>query len=170
MQGMAGVIETVRLWGTTAFSGGIFMLLLFYGRPLFTMWVEAKRIGMEEKAADREADRKLDEQRNSLTFDLLSAARREVQELIEEIKRLRPLEIHAIHLQEALLHIEALLRAVDNIGMLEEAERDARAFLNRIRRVEEATGVWAGEAQRLSSTIEVSARKMPGEDEGRAEE
>jgi hypothetical protein len=82
--------------------------------------------------ADRDADAKLEEHRDSLTFDLLTAAREEMAALRAEATSLRPLMIHAAHLEEALDHLHALLHSGSDLER-EAAERRAAAFLRRMR-------------------------------------
>lgn len=82
--------------------------------------------------------------RDELTFELLtsarnevSAARKEMEGLREEVRSLRSLEQHFYHFQQSLEHLEAILHAKTN----EEravAERNAHAFLNRMKRLQEA--------------------------------
>ncbi len=100
---------------------------------------------------------KLEEHRDALTFDLLRAARTELAELRNEVNRLKPLEAHLIHFDEALQHMEALLLADDDKA-LKTAKRNAKAFLNRIQRLQEATGTLRNEVQRLTSKINVIER------------
>jgi nucleoside-diphosphate-sugar epimerase len=110
-------------------------------------------------STDRTTDAKLEEHRDSLTFQLLEAARVEVAELRVEVHRLRPMEHHLIHFDEALRHLEELL--VANTGEpLAVAKRNAQAFLNRVRRMREATGTLRNELQRLQSQIDLEHGNM----------
>lgn len=86
----------------------------------------------EARRADRDADVKLDSQRDQLTMDLLTQARLEMASLRAEVADLRPLQTRVAHLEEALDHVYALLHAV---GPEEEraAHRRATAFLKRMR-------------------------------------
>lgn len=80
----------------------------------------------------------------------ISVARLEVEDLRDEVKKLRAMENHFYHFQQSLDHLEALLLATTP----EEndiAERAARAFLNRMRRLQEAKGTVANEVQRTVS-------------------
>lgn len=86
----------------------------------------------DDRRSVRDADLKLEEHRDSLTFDLLTAARDEMAALRAEAAGLRPLMIHAAHLEEALDHLHALLHAEDDLE-LRAAERRAKAFLKRMR-------------------------------------
>lgn len=107
----------------------------------------------------READLKLEEHRDGLTFQLLEAARVELTSLRNEVSRLRPMEAHLIQFEEALHHIELMLFPGDTSRA--DVERHARAFLNRVRRVQTATGTMLNEAQRLDSTVEMVSRTQP---------
>jgi len=73
--------------------------------------------------------------------------------LTEEVKKLRPMEAHLFHLEQALEHLDAMLNCT--IDDRPQIERAARAFLNRIRRANEAQGTLANEAQYLASTLNV---------------
>ena len=85
-----------------------------------------------EHRSQRDTDVKLEEHRDSLTFDLLAAAREEMAALRSEASSLRPLLFHAAHLEEALDHLYALLHAEGDIERL-AAERRAKSFLRRMR-------------------------------------
>lgn len=82
--------------------------------------------------ANRDVDAKLEEHRDSLTFDLLTAAREEMASLRTEATSLRPLMIHAAHLEEALDHLHALLHSESDLERA-AAEKRAKAFLRRMR-------------------------------------
>jgi hypothetical protein len=86
----------------------------------------------EDRRTQRDTDLKIEEHRDSLTFDLLKAAREEMTALRAEAASLRPLALHVAHLEEALDHLYALLHAE---GELERgaAARRAKAFLKRMR-------------------------------------
>lgn len=108
----------------------------------------------------------LDAARTELTFQLLSsaredltAARGEMEELRGEVTSLRSLEIHFFHFQQALDHIEAILRASKGEEKA-TAERNAQAFLNRMRRLQDAKGTLANEAQVLASSVEIAGDKL----------
>lgn len=128
-------------------------------------WFSSK-IANREKAkreAIKNADR-LEIHRDELTFELIasarhemSAARVEVDDLREEVKKLRAMENHFYHFQQSLEHLEALLTA-DTLEARAQAERNARAFLNRMRRLNAARGTITNEAQRMSSEISLLDR------------
>lgn len=86
----------------------------------------------EFRRADRDADLKLDDQRDRLTMDLLQQARTEMASLRSEVAELRPLQARIAHLEEALDHVHALLHA-DGAAEAIAAQRRARAFLKRMR-------------------------------------
>lgn len=120
-----------------------------------SMWANRKRA--IEKDVRRSEN--LEVHRDELTFQLLqnarqemSAARVEVEDLRDEVRKLRSMEHHFFHFQQSLDHLEALLfPETDEVRAA--AERNARAFLARMRRLNEAKGTIANEAQRVASDI-----------------
>lgn len=116
-----------------------------------------------KKAASSQADR-LEIHRDELTLAIIrsgreeiSLARLEAEDLRDEVKKLRAMETHFYHFQQSLDHLEALLIATTP----EEralAEKNARAFLNRMRRLQEAKGTISNEVQRANSEIELLDR------------
>lgn len=127
----------------------------------------ANRAKNKEKAADH-ADR-LEIHRDELTFQLLqnarqemSSARVEVEDLRDEVRKLRSMENHFFHFQQSLDHLEALLFP-ESEEVRAAAERNARAFLSRMRRLNEAKGTLANEAQRVASEIHHLDRTTPAE-------
>jgi hypothetical protein len=129
-------------------------------------WFSSKIANREKakKEALENADR-LEVHRDELTFQLIasakqemSAARVEVDDLREEVKKLRAMENHFYHFQQSLEHLEALLTA-DTPEARAQAERNARAFLNRMRRLNAARGTITNEAQRMSSEIALLDRE-----------
>lgn len=101
-----------------------------------TMFAQAVGGWWKGRSADKRTqldhDAKLEEHRDSLTFDLLTAAREEMASLRAEASSLRPLMVHAAHLEEALDHLHALLHADGDLER-KAAERRAKAFLKRMR-------------------------------------
>lgn len=84
----------------------------------------------------------LEMHKDGLTFQLLQNARQEmegakheVEGLREEVRKLRSMEQHFYHFQQALDHLEAILFPEDD-NARDIAERNARAFLNRMRKSE----------------------------------
>lgn len=88
----------------------------------------------------------------------ISTARLEVEDLRDEVKKLRAMENHFYHFQQSLDHLEALLLAVTQEER-EASERNARAFLNRMRRLQEAKGTVANEVQRAVSGNSIIERE-----------
>jgi len=81
---------------------------------------------------DRGVDMTIEQHRDKLTLDLLTAARSEMSALHGEISQLRPISARVAHLEEALDHIHALLNA-EGEAERRAAERRARAYLRRMR-------------------------------------
>lgn len=122
----------------------------------------AHRMRAKEKA-ENQADR-LEVHRDELTLQIIrtgreeiAAARIEVEDLRDEVKKLRAMETHFYHFQQSLDHLEALLTA-STPEEREIAERNARGFLNRMRRLQTAKGTLANEAQRIASEISLLDR------------
>jgi hypothetical protein len=97
-----------------------------------------------EKRSDLRVDRgdKLEIHRDELTFELLqgaraemSTAREEVIELRDENRKLRSMESHFYHFQQAIDHLEAILFP-ENPESFKIAERNARAFLQRMKKLQ----------------------------------
>lgn len=122
---------------------------------------DARRQEREQLTMTSTAEVEREKNRDNLTFELIETARVEIHQLRTELARLRPLEGHLVHFDEALLHMERLLGAA-HMGEDErqQVERDARAFVNRMRRVREAAGVMRNEVQRIDSAVEVAARNI----------
>lgn len=113
---------------------------------------------------------KVNESRDDLAIELLAnarneiiAARSEMTGLREEINSLRAMEQHFYHFQQALEHLTAVLCA-ETPEARANAERLAKAFLARMRRLQEAKGTIAQEAQVMSATL--SAAEKAVRDEG----
>lgn len=124
--------------------------------------ISASSASATAHAEERAADLKVEQHRDELTFQLLEAARNEVQQLRREVERLRPADNHLQLFETALEHIEALLAADD--ASRPAAERSARAFLKRMRRMQEARGTITNEIQRLESGIHVAERSVESGD------
>lgn len=124
-------------------------------------WIYSTKRTDARKLAQHESDDRLIIHRDELTFELLqnarlemASARIEVKDLRDEVRKLRSMENHFFHFQQSLDHLEALLRA-DSDESRATAARNAQAFLNRMRRLNEAKGTIANEAQRISSGIDL---------------
>lgn len=135
-------------------TGGILGLLAL----AIGLYVDRRRLQVAAKANDRKADLDLEVHRDGLTFQLLETARAELAILRVEVERLRPNEEHLHHFEMALQHIEALLLAESEAERM-AAERGAKAFLNRMRRMQEARGTILNEAQRQESEVALSERR-----------
>ena len=94
--------------------------------------IETLRMRSANRDTVHKATLDLEVHRDSLTFELLNAARTELKGLRQEVDRLRPLESHLFFFDQALGYIELLLCASG--GDREQAERDAKLFLDRMRR------------------------------------
>lgn len=147
MSGLETRVGEIIPWAVVSAIGGWIIAAL----------VQFMRSRDTRHVADRTADAKLEEQRDALTFQLLEAARTELAELKAEVQRLRPMESHLFHFDEALKHLEALLSATTEAER-RRAGRFAQAFLNRMRRYQEATGTLRNEAQRIDSQIAIIER------------
>lgn len=118
------------------------------------------------KEAVEHADR-LEVHRDDLTLQIirtgreeLAFARVEVEDLRDEVRKLRSMEHHFYHFQQSLDHLEALLTA-ETLEARTLAERNAQAFLTRMKRLTEAKGTLANEAQRVASQISMHDRGEP---------
>lgn len=121
---------------------------------LLSKWWDARGA---TRSADRASDLKLEEHRDALTFQLLDAARIELEGLRREMERLRPLEGHLLHFEEALRHLGAMLEAHTEADVM-TSRRGAQAFVNRMKRLREETGTISNEIQRADSLAELAAR------------
>lgn len=109
---------------------------------------------------------RLEVHRDGLTFELLQNARQEmanarveVEDLRDEVRKLRAMEQHFYHFQQSLDHLEALLFA-ETTEAQAAAERNARAFLSRMRRLNEAKGTIANEAQRATAKMKFAEQDL----------
>jgi hypothetical protein len=125
-----------------------------------------KRRDAKHQREDEQHDR-LEIHRDELALQLLqsarqemSAARVEVEDLREEVRKLRAMENHFYHFQQALEHLENLLFPESEEARA-NAERNARAFLARMRRLNQAKGTIANEAQRVASDISIIDQTFP---------
>lgn len=107
--------------------------------------------------------------RDDLAIELLSSARAEVvsarsemEALRDEMKALRSMEQHFYHFQQAIDHLSAVLFAKDESEKA-TAERNARAFLARMTRLQEAKGTIANEVQRMDAGLKETEKKIRDE-------
>lgn len=127
-----------------------------------------------EKKVKEKADQgdRLEIHRDELMFEVLEHARQEmacarveVEDLRSEVQKLRAMEQHFYHFQQSLDHLEALLLAETEAART-AAERNAQAFLNRMRRLNEAKGTIADEAQRATAKVKRWGTEIRAIDEG----
>ena len=148
---MVGAAETLLV---AAGGGGVTFLT-----QCCAAWMKSRG---DRHKVDRAVDVQLEEHRDALTFQLLEAARAEVAAARLEVQQLRPLEQHLYHFQQALEHIEAMLSASEEQRLM--TERNARAFLNRMRRLNDARGAPPSEVQRTETAPHVGKRVGPKEE------
>lgn len=118
----------------------------FVALTAFVTWLAAG--WRHQSKARREAIERGDQlemHRDGLTLDLIQnardemdLARKEAVHLREEVRNLRSMEDHFFRFQQALDHLEALLFP-ENDEARKIAERNARAFLTRMRKVKEGS-------------------------------
>lgn len=134
------------------------------------LWVYRKKRFDLRVETQGEHDTRMEIHRDELTFQLLqnarlemASARIEVEDLRDEVRKLRSMENHFFYFQQSLDHLEALLfpGSEEDRGA---AERNARAFLNRMRRLNEAKGTIANEIQRAASGVQILDRNAPPKD------
>lgn len=122
---------------------------------------DARQERREIKAAE------VEEHRDDLTLKLIKAAhdeaqqaRNEVEAVRQENKALRAIEEHFYHFEQALNHLEAVLTASDNSERA-MAEKNATAFLARMRRLQEAKGNIQQEIQVVESANRIERKDKP---------
>lgn len=118
------------------------------------------------RLASVEAEIDIEKHRDGLTFEVLAMARGEIATLTKQIKELRPLEAHLYHLEQALEHLENLLHAEPETRA--SIERNAKAFVTRMRRLAEARGTVANEIQIMSSTEHMAEKLIRDTAAGKA--
>lgn len=140
--------------------------LVTWGVTVWQMRLRAEE--KREKTAKEVIDRgeRLEIHRDELTFELLQTARGEMtvarvemEDLRDEVRKLRKMELHFYHFQQSLDHLEALIFAETDV-IRATAERNARAFLTRMRRLTAAKGTIANEAQRAASEVHVAEQNL----------
>lgn len=124
---------------------------------------QARKLAREDEKKAREEAKAVEmaKHRDDLALKLLAAAREEVavgraelDHVREENRALRSIEQHFYHYQQAIDHLEAVLAARDDPNAYAVAERNAMAFLARVKRVEQAKG----DIQQAAQIIESAAR------------
>lgn len=102
--------------------------------------------------------------RDDLVIKLLAAAREEVaegraevEEVRQENKALRAIEQHFYHFEQAMDHLEAVIYSEDADARA-VAEKNAKAFLTRMRRLQQAKGNIQQEIQIVESAIRLDGK------------
>ncbi|ALH82899.1 hypothetical protein [Sphingopyxis macrogoltabida] len=120
---------------------------------------DARRERDETKAIE------VEKHRDDLTLQLLRAAKDEVAEARQEAKvareennALRAIEEHFYHFDQALNHLEAVLTATD-ADTRAVAEKNAKAFLARMRRLQRAKGNIQQEVQIIESANRLEGKE-----------
>lgn len=149
---MTTTIEAVRAWLSTGALFSILIVLLRYGRPLIDFWIEKRKLDIAEKTQSSQDRRAEEESRHKMTISLLEAARNEAATLESKIAQISFDQGYVLHMDEALRHIEAMVLA-ETDEELKSALKMATAFLNRMRRVQEAEGTARNETQRRQSAV-----------------
>lgn len=111
----------------------------------------------------------LETSRDDLAIELLSSARAEVvtarsemEVLRNEMKALRSMEQHFYHFQQAIDHLSAVLFAKDKAERT-TAERNARSFLSRMTRLQEAKGTIESEVHQIDAELREQEKKIRDE-------
>lgn len=138
-------------------------------------WTAREKQRKEKEKTERERAEKgdrLEIHRDELMFEVLEHARQEmacarveVEDLRSEVQKLRAMEQHFYHFQQSLDHLEALLLA-ETESARTAAERNAQAFLNRMRRLNEAKGTIANEAQHASAKVKLWGKEIDAAGDG----
>lgn len=129
-------------------------------------WLGAAWLYRDRKQKEKaDQTERMEIHKDDLTFELLKAAREEVavarvemNTLRDEVQTLRALEKHFYHFQQALDHLDAVLYAPTPEARA-AAERTAKAFVTRMKRLNEARGTVTNEVQRATSIFHLSDGK-----------
>lgn len=125
-------------------------------------WAGAMWKYSDERQARKETKALAVEQhRDDMILTLLATVKEEnaralteLAEVREENRALRSLEQHFYHFQQAIENLEALLSSADDPGARAVAERNATAFLERMKRIQQAKG----DIQQSIAVIEAAER------------
>lgn len=126
-----------------------------------------KREERKQAKADKDAATALEveKHRDEMILTLLATVKEEneralteLAEVREENRALRSLEQHFYQFKQAIEHLEAVLEARDDTGAYAVAERNAKAFLARVKRVEQAKGNIQNEIQVVESASRLEER------------
>lgn len=134
---------------------------LFAGTILTSGWLGSVLVQWIKGSTDRQnalTSAKLgrEGQLDELTLELFTAAKEDLRELRSEIAVLRPLQVHLLHFEEALNHLEALTLARTDQEVA-VAKQSAEAFLRRIKRTRDAIAAvrLEGPADRTSAVKKI---------------
>ena len=112
----------------------------------------------------------IESSRDDLAIELLSSARSEVvtartemETLRLEMKALRSMETHFYHFQQAIEHLSAVLSSKDNEERA-TAERNARAFLARMNRLQGSKDFIEAEVSRMNIELNDMESKIKAND------
>jgi hypothetical protein len=138
--------------------------MLTWGGQAWKNRIDAKRLRVEERTAQFDHDVKIETQRDELLIQLISNARSEVtmartemEDLRDQLKQLRAMEQHFYHFQQSIEHLEAIVNA-ETPEDRAVAERNAKSFLKRMQRLQDAKGTIANEVQRAGGIVRKAER------------
>ena len=148
-------LATIIPAGLALFGGG-------WGGQAILAWLKG-RSDATARQSDNEV--RLSEHSDKIMFEVLEAARAEARMAREDARLVREesdakrdLEARFAHFEEAIDHIIALRSAHENEAEWLVVSRAAENFVNRMRRLADARGTLANEAQRLSSALTIAER------------
>lgn len=131
-----------------------------------TAAAEAERLRADAEATRDRVGLDVRTHNDGLAVELLETARAELAILKVELEQQRARQAHLQHFERALEHLEALIMA-ENDAEFALAKRNARAFLNRMKRLAEARGTVINEVQRAESKEHLAERRgLPSPDGG----
>lgn len=122
-----------------------------------------RKLERGERKAEKDATAALavEQHRDDMILTLLATVKEEnaralteLAEVREENRALRSLEKHFYHFQQAIDHLEALLSAGHDPDARAVAEKNATAFLERMKRIQQAKG----DIQQSIAVIEAAER------------
>jgi len=128
------------------------------------LWVANRKLTLDARSKEQEGDLKIEEQKDQLTQELLKSALSQVAQLTLEVERLRPNTEHLYNAKQAFEYLEMILFP-DSPEEKLSAERRARVFLARMKRVEEAQGTIRNEVQRQQSGSHLIERRTGAEND-----
>lgn len=154
IQDLLGATPWVLLTGVVTWAGAMWR------------YSDERKDRREEKAATKAdvaaaAALAVEQHRDEMILTLLATVKEEnaralteLAEVREENRALRSLEQHFYHFQQAIDHLEALLSAGNDTDARAVAEKNATAFLERMKRIQQAKG----DIQQSIAVIEAAER------------